>query len=149
MAMKNMKAWLASGGPVAGGPAGLAAGATEIGAVGFLKKMIAGPLAYGLIAKGVADMVDQHGAVDSWMDRHIPGYSFIDRKISNLEGYSDKEWREMRGMDKKGGDLTVNVNVDGQKLTSHVIKGVVDTANGPQTGRGDVDNRRLYTQTEN
>ena len=51
--------------------------------------------------------------------------------------------------EKKGGDLTVNLNVDGQKLTSHVIKGVVDTANGPQTGRGDFDNKRGYTQTEN
>lgn len=151
MAIKNMKAWLASGGPGPGGPAGAALGTAEgIGAAGagaVLKRFI-GPVVWGLMAKGIVDYLDPNQGVDAWADKHIPGYGWFDRKMNHLAGVSDEEFDKARG-NTKNGDLTVNVNVDGQKLTSHVIKGVVDAANGPQTGRGDVDNRRLYTQTEN
>jgi hypothetical protein len=110
-------------GLVAAGWLGVGAAATEAGAaeaaasavgggVGAVSKLgtigkaaagiasiVALPIAGGVATKVALDTLDPHQSGDAWADRHVPGYSWVDRKLNNLAGVSDAQWRKDRGFD--------------------------------------------------
>jgi hypothetical protein len=148
MALRNLKNWAIPPG-VAPAAGATLPGAGEGGFVlGALLKRLGIPLMVGAATKFGLDALDPENKMDQWADKHVPGYSWLDRKLNSLFGYGDLD-NAHRAATAKGGDLTVNLNIDGQTLQKHVLKGVVNGANGPQTGSGDFDGRRGYTQPEN
>lgn len=158
MAIKNMKAWLASGGPVPGGPARAALGtAAGIGAAGA--GAVLGPaIATWAISSAISDKAAQMASHK--FDGLSPNAAAVAARFDSLS-----LWQKLRA-EWHAGDMLMGPNfanpkdaekyqiiiknyIDGKEVAGSAIKSVVDQANGPQTGRGDVDNRRLYTQTEN
>ena len=157
-ALKNLKGW-AMPGAVPGGPAGAALGtaAAGIGAAGA--GAVLGPaIATWAISSAISDKAAQMAAHK--FDGLSPNAAAVAARFDSLSF-----WQKLRA-EWHAGDMLMGPNfanpkdvekyqiiiknyIDGKEVAGSAIKSVVGQANGPQTGRGDFDPRRGFTQTEN
>jgi len=130
---------------------GLSNGFTALGgALGPLIALLAKGGVYGAVAHGVVSAVDPEDKAGGWMDKTIPGMSWIDDKASKVGfGLSYAEQREKFGIG--GQPQTINLTnttvLDGKVIATSVTKHMADGMDrAPDSGTG-FDGRQSLAPT--
>ena len=128
---------LAAAGAGAGGGALAAAG-------GVLRGGIRGGI-YGYAAHEALGMVDPNDRVGSWIDRNIPGASWLDNFASHIGLGRSYDQQKSVAPSAQPHDMTVNMNgkvtLDGRVVGNIVANGVAKSMSGPSTGTTNFDVR--------